>query len=153
MKNTFFLLAIFLFVSLGCESSPPLTGPAEILKSWHGDFPVAELDRLPEGQREQGIGYIGDPQTFEGIWKAFQPGEDVQDIDFKANLVIFARNTQFYNRIRIGQVNVIEGVVEVLAMETMSAAPIEEKVAVSLAVVGRKGITGLKIGDETIPLE
>ncbi len=35
----------------------------------------------------------------QGIW--------VQD--FKANLVLFAHNTQFYNRISIGKVNVANG--------------------------------------------
>ena len=29
--------------------------------------------------------------------------------DFKANLVLFARNTQFYNRISIGKVDVANG--------------------------------------------
>ena len=50
------------------------------------------------------------------------------EIDFTVNLVLFARNTQFYNRINIGKVNVSNGVAEVLAMETMSAMPIEDKV-------------------------
>ena len=75
------------------------------------------------------------------------------EIDFKGNLVFFARNTQFYNRISIGQVKVANGVAEVLAMETMSAMPIEEKVAMSMAVVARQGITALQTGDETIPLK
>ena len=55
-----------------------------------------------------------------------------------------------YNRIRIGKVNVKNGVAEVLAMETMSAMPIEDKVAMSLAVVGRQGISGIQIGNEVI---
>jgi hypothetical protein len=42
------------------------------------------------------------------------------------------------------------GVAEVLAMETMSAMPIEDKVAISLAVVGRQGISGIQIGNEVI---
>jgi len=153
MKNTLPLLAIFFLAALSACNTPPLTGPAEILQSWHGDFPVAQLDLLPDGQQEQGIGFIGDAPTFEGVWKAFEPGEDVPEIDFKGHLVFFARNTQFYNRIRIGQVNVTEGVAEVLAMETMSALPIEENVAMSMAVVARQGITALQTGDETIPLE
>ena len=67
--------------------------------------------------------------------------------------MFFARNTQFYNRIRIGQINVREGVAEVLAMETMSAMPIEKKVAMSMAVVARQGIKALQTADETIPLK
>jgi acid phosphatase (class A) len=132
--------------------SQPLDGEAEILQSWQGDYPVAQLKLLPEDQREQGVGFIGDAKTFEGVWKAFKPGEDVPGIDFKANLVLFARNTQFFNRISIGKVNLKNGVAEVLAMETRSAMPIEDKMAMSLVVVAREGITAIQSGDRIIPV-
>lgn len=132
--------------------SQPLDGEAKILESWQRDYPVAQLNLLPEKQREQGVGYIGDAKTFEGVWKAFSPGEDVPEIDFKANLVLFARNTQFFNRIRIGKVNVTNGVAELLAMETMSAMPIEDKVAMSMVVIARQGITGIQSGDKIIQI-
>jgi acid phosphatase (class A) len=130
--------------------SQPLDGEAEILQSWQGDYPVARLDLLPEKQREQAVGFIDDVEIFEDVWKAFKPGEDVPEIDFKTNLVLFARNTQFYNRISIGKVNVKNGVAEVLAMETMSAMPIEDKVAMSLVVVAREEITAIQAGDKNI---
>jgi hypothetical protein len=125
---------------------------AEILQSWQGDYPVAQLNLLPENQREQAVGFIDNPKTFEAVWKAFKPGEDVPEINFKTNLVLFARNTQFYNRISIGKVNVTNGVAEVLAMETMSAMPIEDKVAMSLVEVPRKGIRAIQTGDKIIPV-
>ena len=50
----------------------------KILESWQGDYPVAQLRLLPEKQHEQGVGYIGDANTFEGVWKAFKPGEAVE---------------------------------------------------------------------------
>ena len=108
---------------------------------------MAQLDLLPDKQREQAVGFIDDAKTFEKVWKAFKPGEAVPEIDFKTNFVLFVRNTQFYNRISIGKVKVTNGVAEVLAMETMSAMPIEDKVAMSLVVVARMGIKGLKTGD------
>ena len=111
---------------------------AKILQSWQGDYPTARLQLLPENQSEQSVGFLNDAKTFEGVWKAFKPGEAVPEIDFRANLVLFARNTQFYNRIRIGKVSVKNGVAEVLAMETMSAMPIEDKVSMFLAVVVQK---------------
>ena len=126
------------------QHSQHLNGEAKILQSWQGDYPVARLDLLPEKQREQAVGFIGDAETFGGVWKAFKPGEAVPEIDFKANLVLFARNTHFYNRIRIGKVSVTNGVAEVLAMETMSAMPIEDKVAMSLVVIPRRGITAIR---------
>lgn len=125
----------------------------EILKSWHGDYPVAQLNVLPEGQRESSGGYIDGAKTFEGVWKAFKPGEEVPEIDFKNNLVLFTRNTQFYNLTRIGKVDVTAGVAEVLAMETMSAMPIEDKVAMSLAVVPGKGIKAIQVRDKNIPIK
>jgi hypothetical protein len=61
--------------------------------------------------------------------------------------VLFARNTHFYNSIRIGKVNVKNGVAEVLAMETMSAIPIEDRVGMSMVVVSRKGIDSVRPSD------
>ena len=111
---------------------------------------MGRLDLLPEKQREQAAGFIGDAETFWDVWKAFKPGEAVPKIDFRNQLVLFARNTQFYNNIRIGKVNVINGVAEIMAMETMSAMPIEDKVAMSLVLVPRQGITAIRSADQII---
>ncbi|MEA3441145.1 MAG: hypothetical protein U9R58_12780 [Chloroflexota bacterium] len=129
-----------------------LDGEAEILQSWQGDYPVAQLILLPEKQYKQAVGFIGNAKTFAGVWKAFKPGEAVPEIDFTTKLVLFARNTQFYNRISIGKVNVIKGVAELLAMETMSAMPIQDKVAMSLVVVVSEGITAIQAGDKNIQI-
>ena len=154
--------ALAMLAGCSCSESEPMAkgdlvrpsdGHAEILQSWHGDYPVTQLDRLTPGQRERATGFIDDPEVFAGIWKAFRPNEVAPEIDFEANLVIFARNTQFYNRISIGQVKVTDGVAEILAMETMSAAPIEDKVAISLAVVARQGITAIQAGDESVRID
>ena len=48
--------------------------------------------------------------------------------------------------------NVKNGVAELLAMETMSAAPIENKAAMSLVVVARSGITAIQTGDKIIQI-
>jgi len=124
-----------------------LNGEVKILQSWQGDYPLNQLDILPENQRQQSVGFIGDAKTFKALWKAFKPGETVPEIDFKANLVLFARNIRFFNRIRIGKVNLTNGVVELLAAETMSAMPIQDKVAMSMVVVPRKGIKSIRTAD------
>jgi len=134
------------------QNSQNLDGEVEILESWQGDYPVDRFNLLPEKQREQPAGFIDDVKTFEGVWKTFKPGEAAPKIDFRANLVLFARNTQFYNSIRIGKVKVKNGVAEVLAMETMSAMPIEDKAAMSLAIVPRQGIAAIQAGGENIPV-
>ncbi len=122
----------------------------KILQSWQGDYPVAQLGQFPANQRDHGTGYINDATEFGRIWKAFKPGEDVPDVDFQDNLVLFARNTRFYNRTSIGKVEVQDGVAEVLALETMSAQPIEDRVAMSLAVISRKGITAVRAGEMVV---
>jgi hypothetical protein len=38
----------------------------------------------------------------------------------------------------------------IFTVETMSAMPIEEKVAISLVVVAREGITAIQAGDKNI---
>lgn len=127
-------------------------GDAEILQSWQGDFPTARIDQLPEGQRDSPVGYLNDAGSFGAAWRAMHPGQEVPAVDFQANLVLFARNTQFYNRLNIGKVTVSGGVAELLAMETMSALPVEDKAAISLVVVPRRGIEGLRLGERVIRL-
>lgn len=54
--------------------------------------------------------------------------------DFDADVVLFTRNGQFYNRISIAKVTLANGIAELLAMETMSARPVEDKAAISLGI-------------------
>ena len=129
-----------------------LNGDAKISQSWQGDYPTAQLNLLPENQYENAVGFIGNTDTFKAVWNAFKPEEAVPAINFNTNFVIFVKNTQFYNRIRIGKVNVTNGVAEVVAMETLSARPIEDKVAMSLVVLNRQGITGIRSGDNIIQI-
>ncbi len=128
------------------------SGQASISQAWQGDYPVAQLYRLPPNQRQRAVGFIADAKTFADVWAAFKPGETVPEIDFSTQLVLFVRNTDFYNRISIAGVNVDGGVAEVLAMQTLSALPIEDKVAMSMAVVDRTGISAIQTADGTIPV-
>ena len=132
---------------------PPITGEAEILQSWQGDYPVDQLTALPENANQPGIGYIADPKMFGKVWAVFNPEESAPHIDFKENLVIFVRNIHYYNRIQIGKIKLEKGIAEVLAMETLSARPIEDVVAISMAVVSRRGITGIQAGEGVIKVE
>lgn len=119
-----------------------------ILESWSGDYPVAKLDLLPAGQQQDRVGYIGDAAVFANVWQSFMPGEAVPDIEFSENLVLFSRNLVYYNRTNIFKVARTAGVVEILTSETMSAMPVEDKVAMAMAVVPRTGIKSIRL-DET----
>jgi hypothetical protein len=123
-----------------------------ILQSWSGDYPVSQLERLPEGQRQSGVGYLGDAARFANVWQAFKPDEKAPEIDFGKYLVLFSRNVDFYNRTSILKVTLKDGVAEVMAMATLSAQPIEEKVAMALALVPRAGVKFIQAGSKRIPV-
>jgi hypothetical protein len=132
------------------------TGDAElaknqkILQQWNGDYPVSALRRLPKGQRNAPVGYIGDPDTFKFVWQAFMPEVMVPELDFVADFVVFARNVRFYNSTSIAAVKLKDWVPDVTAIETLSSQPIREKVAFSMAVITRKGAAQLKVGDKVL---
>lgn len=60
--------------------------------------------------------------------------------------IVFSRNVEFYNRTSIVKIILKDGAIEIIAMETMSALPIEEKVAMILAVIPRAGISSITAG-------
>jgi hypothetical protein len=139
-------------ISTASTSAAKETPPQELplLQKWSGDYPVADLDRLAPGQRQLPGGYIGNATEFADLWQAFKPEEPLPEVDFDRNLVVFVRNTTFYNRVNIFKVTLRDGIAEVLAMETLSALPIEDKVAMALAVIPRAGIRFIAVGGERI---
>ncbi len=148
------MLALSLLLS-GCANSPVSNTPpreALILQRWSGDFPIAALGRLPDGQQGSRVGYLASPDAFRAAWSAFKPGEAVPQVDFSKNLVVFVRNVDFYNRINIFDIRLDDGVLGVLTMETMSALPIEDKAAMAMAVVQRQGVKFIQSGSTRIPV-
>ena len=164
MNMTIQIFGIFVLTIIGligCSDNqqsavvqePMTIADVKILQSWQGNYPVNQLNLLPEGQHEQSIGYLNSSELFSAIWYHFKPGEDTPVIDFKTHLVLFVRNTIYYNRISIGKISVSNGVLDVLAMETMSAMPIEEYVAFSLAVIPHKGIIAINVGEKKVSID
>ncbi|MGE5320963.1 MAG: hypothetical protein ACM3KD_12330, partial [Hyphomicrobiaceae bacterium] len=142
-------------VMAGCSAVPAANAPPvelPIVQSWSGDYPVAELKLLPEGQQQSGAGYLGSAAAFASIWAAFSPGEAVPTVNFRKQVVVFHRNVNFYNRTRIFKVTLKDGGAEVLATETMSAIPITDKVSMALAVVPRAGVKAIRSGTVRIPV-
>jgi hypothetical protein len=147
---------LFLLIGLIClvactpvavQSSEPrnLTPSA----TWSGDYPIAALDQLPSGQQQNRAGYIGDVDTFARIWQNFMPEAALPAVDFENNLVVFHRNIFYYNRTNILKVTLTEGVAEVLAMETMSAMPVEDRAAMAMAVIPRAGVKAIRLDEST----
>ncbi|MDO9315337.1 MAG: hypothetical protein Q7T97_12405 [Burkholderiaceae bacterium] len=150
------LLALMLLaVMAGCSTVPEAnTPPAELAieQSWSGDYPVAELKLLPPEQQQLASGYLGSAAAFAPVWAAFKPGETVPAVDFGKQAVVFHRNVTYYNRTRIFKVTLKNGVAEVLATATMSAIPITDKVAMSMAVIPRAGVKAIQVGPVRIPV-
>jgi hypothetical protein len=160
MKSARYIFTFALWIAwAGLWACCPATASPEskpkdlvILQSWSGDYPVSQLDRLPEGQRRSGVGYLGDAPSFIKVWQALNPNEKAPEIDFRKYLVLFARNLDYYNRTSIFQVTLKGGVAEVMAVETRSAQPIEDKVAMALALVPRAGVKFIQAGSKPIPV-
>lgn len=156
MKSTEFFLMLLLFVTFmvpGCTATSPYSsGPKDIpiLQKWSGDYPIVHLKKFPEGQQKTRIGYIGDAAIFASIWNVFKPGEKIPKVDFSTNFIAFSRNVDFYNRISIFKITLQDGVIEIFAMETRSALPIEDKVAMAMAVVPRAGAASIQVGNQHI---
>jgi hypothetical protein len=121
--------------------------------SWSGNFPVEALSILPEGQQDTPIGYIETIEQFAALWQRFQPDQPIPEVDFTRSLVIFARNTEYYNAIRIGAIQLKNGTADIIAMQTMSARPIEDLVGMSLAIAPREGIERIRAGVQEIEVE
>ncbi len=157
-RSVVLVLAFLLVLSLGACCGLPMepqefvTGDLEVIQSWAGDYPTAELHRLPEGQKQGPTGFFDTPAAFSSVWHAFKPGDLVPEVDFKKHLVVFSRNTSFYNHTSIMKVTADHGVVEVMTMSTMSAMPITDKVAMAMAVVPRAGVEVVRSGDQVIPV-
>lgn len=151
------LLAIASMAWLAMSCSAPLWPDEKpldlpILQRWSGDYPVAQIDLLPQGQRQSRVGYLGDAETFERVWRALKPDTAVPVVDFGRHIVVFARNREFYNRTLIAKVVLTHGAAEVVAAETLSARPVEEKAAMALALVPRAGIAFIQAGKERVPV-
>lgn len=145
-----FLLTITGGAILAAEDGEPKE--LTIIDRWRGDFSVADLALLPDGQRQSPTGYIDGQKAFAAVWQAFKPGETVPAVDFDCNLVVFSRNVDFYNRTNVLKVVLSDGGAEIIAMETMSALPIEEKVAMAMAVIPREGVAFIRSAEKRIPV-
>jgi hypothetical protein len=148
-------LVVGLICLVACTSAAVQTSePRDLSPSatWSGDYPIAALDQLPAGQQQSRVGYINDAAAFAKVWQSFMPEAAPPVVDFANNLVVFSRNVVYYNRTKIFKVTLTEGVAEVLAMETMSAMPVEDLAAMAMAVIPRAGVKAIR-QDETTTVE
>jgi hypothetical protein len=58
----------------------------------------------------------------------------------------------FYNRISIVRITLTHGEADIQLMETRSSMPIEDKIAMSIAVIPRTGVKCIRSGEKCIPV-
>ncbi len=129
-------------------------GPVQLHGTLSGDLPVSALGQLPAGQQDQAVGVITDQARLDAVLQSLQAGDQtLPEVDFSSQIVLFTRNTVFYNRLSIGQVLRKGDTLTILAMETMSARPITDKVAISLAVIEKAGARYIDSGGQTVEIK
>ena len=74
------------------------------------------------------------------------------EMDFSKNLVVFTRNVTFYNRLSIFKITLTGDTIEVMAMETRTALPLEDHAAMAMVAIPRDGIKYIQVGNESIPV-
>ena len=151
-----FILLLSLFLA-GCSLRLLPTSEnnhqVPILAFLSGDFPVAAFDSLPKNQREAPIGFLGTQQQLDLVLEQINSAESLSyKVDFSTQIVLFVRNTVFYNRLSIGQVTLEDDTLKVTSVQTLSAIPIRGKVAISMVVVPRQGARYLESGGLKVPL-
>jgi len=155
LRKSLWVAALLPALALSCGWLTSRDGKSKdvrILQRWAGDYPLAELDRLPEGQRQSRVGYLGDAAAFTQLWQILKPGTPVPTLDFSKHLVVFARSVDLYRRTLIGKVTLTAGVAEIIDVGTASESPIEDKVSIALALIPRDGLEFIQRGKERIPV-
>ena len=114
---------------------------------------MAHLNRLPAGQSQSRVGYIGDAETFASVWQVFKPGTALPQVDFNKNLVVFARNVKSYHPMLVEKVALKDGVASIVYPPSlMPAPPVEDKVAMGLALISREGLKFIQADKAQIPV-
>jgi hypothetical protein len=146
---------IFAF-STAVHAQPPIDDhklrDLPILQKWRRDFPMVHLNRLPEGQTDVGIGYIGKQAVVASIWKAFKPERARTGDGFQQDCVVYTRNIKFNNRLSIFNITLKGGTITIMAIKTQSALPLEDHAAMAMTAIPRKGIKYIQAGNEHIPV-
>ena len=86
-------------------------------------------------------------------WRAFNPDVQPPYINFTEHLVVFSRNITYYNHTSIAEVTLEMGIAELITIETLTAMPIEDRVATAIAVIPRRGVHFIQTGREYVSVQ
>jgi hypothetical protein len=126
--------------------------PVPIVRTWEGPFLVKELNVFPKEVQNTPVGYIADAKTLAAVWQLFRPDDKAPEVNFREQVIVFARNVKYVNKLQINMVLNKDGVVTLLAKETLTATPVESKIYISFALIPRAGLRALRHGDVNLDL-
>ena len=142
-----FWSSCFLF-PLVCQAQTMLP----VIERWSGQYPVNELYRMPEEQMINGTGFVNNAATWNKIWHGANQS-DAPAVDFHSEIVCFAHNVVFLNILHVTAGTVDDdGVVDVLAIQTKTARPIDDFVYWSAGTIPIAGLTHLRVAGDTLDL-
>ena len=155
--QTCILLSLTLILSacttLSADNTTVMDGPVQILGTLNGDLPVSSLKMLPTELQEQPVGYLSSQKHLDAVLQSIQAGgKSLPVVDFPSQIILFTKNTIYYNRLSIGQVSRNGETLTLLAMETRSAMPITDKVAISLVIIERAGAKFIDTGNTLVTI-
>ena len=150
----FMLFLLYACTTLSADISTVKDGPVQILGTLNGDLPVSSLKMLPVELQEQPVGYLSSQKQLDVFLQSIQAdGTLLPVVDFSSQIILFAKNTVYYNRLSIGQVFREGETLTILAMETRSAMPVTDKVAISLVIIERNGAMFIDAGNTKVTIE
>ena len=107
---------------------------------------------MPEEQTLGGIGFVDDAAVWNEIWHGANK-EDTPDVDFQTEIVIFAHNVDFLNIVHVTAGAVDDaGIVDVIAIQTKTAHPINDFVYWSAGTIPIAGLAHLRVADGPVDL-
>lgn len=151
------LLPLMLLLSacsmLSVDSTTVKDGSVQILGTLNGDLPVSSLRMFPTELQEQPVGYLSNQKQLDAVLQSIQAGgKSLPVVDFSSQIILFTKNTVYYNRLSIGQIVRKGETLTILAMETRSAMPITDKVAISLVIIERDGAEFIDAGKTKVTI-
>jgi hypothetical protein len=140
-------LIIFLCIlNAALDTSAAEPKKMELKQKWQGTFPTARLKLLAKGHQASRVAFIAEGKQWSQVWKAFDAEAKEPKIDFDKNIVVMVKNVRFLNRIFVGNATLDDGTLKVLAGETRTARPINDRVHCAMFVVPRAGIKKISDG-------
>lgn len=146
MHRALILVAFGFFVStMGITGAGADAAEVKPRQEWRGGGDTEKDLPLPKEARARACNVVG-KQTFERLWRALRPKEDVPQIDFSKEVVFFATTACARNRIDM-TFRLEAGDLQVETAATEMAGP---GFAHTLSIVSLNGVKTFTINGEPI---